>query len=82
MKWDFHTEFIGACRRRALLADLMHELIHATAHEKLCGRTVGKRFGDEQYAFEKYYSGVGQRHPAHLAWHRGRIQVSHPATTG
>lgn len=31
VKWDFHTEFIGACRRRALLADLMHELIHATA---------------------------------------------------
>jgi antirestriction protein ArdC len=38
---------------------LMHELIHATAHEKRCNRKLGKRFGDEQYAFEELVAELG-----------------------
>ncbi len=38
---------------------LMHEFTHATAHEKRCGRKLGKRFGDEQYAFEELVAELG-----------------------
>lgn len=38
---------------------LMHEFTHATAHEKRCGRKLGKRFGDEQYAAEELVAELG-----------------------
>ncbi|TPL98332.1 zincin-like metallopeptidase domain-containing protein [Mesorhizobium sp. B2-3-10] len=38
---------------------LMHEFTHATAHEKRCGRKLGKRFGDEQYSFEEIIAELG-----------------------
>lgn len=38
---------------------LMHELTHATAHEKRCSRKLGRRFGDEQYAFEEMVAELG-----------------------
>ncbi|WP_442577878.1 ArdC family protein [Mesorhizobium sp. ASY16-5R] len=38
---------------------LFHEFTHATAHEKRCGRKLGRRFGDDQYAFEELVAELG-----------------------
>ena len=38
---------------------LSHECIHATSHEKRLDRQLGKRFGDERYAFEELIAEIG-----------------------
>lgn len=38
---------------------LFHEFTHATAHEKRCGRKLGRRFGDDQYAAEELIAELG-----------------------
>lgn len=38
---------------------LMHELTHATSHITRCNRELGKRFGDEKYAFEELVAELG-----------------------
>lgn len=36
-----------------------HELVHWTGHETRCGRTFGRRFGDDAYAFEELVAELG-----------------------
>ena len=43
----------------AYYSTLCHELVHATGIEKRCNRTMGKRFGDMEYAAEELVAELG-----------------------
>ena len=38
---------------------VLHELVHWTSHADRCDRTLGKRFGDDAYAFEELVAELG-----------------------
>lgn len=38
---------------------VLHEMVHWTSHADRCDRTLGKRFGDDAYAFEELVAELG-----------------------
>lgn len=55
-----HTPHIDAFNSTTgYYGTLLHELVHWTSHKDRCDRVLGKRFGDDAYAFEELVAELG-----------------------